>query len=183
MTYDPSRHHRRSIRLKGYDYSQPGLYFITINIKDRLHLLGEIDALDIMHPTAAGRMIEEEWLKLPQRFPNTALHAYIVMPDHFHAILEIIQTDITAEVATRATPTAVPTTNSTAKPTVGDILGAFESIVTVLYIRGVKTAGWPPFNGKLWQRNYYEHIIRTEQAYDNISSYIRTNPKRWNKKQ
>ena len=62
----------------------------------------------------------------------------------------------------------------------GDILGAFQSIVTVEYIRGVKNKKWKPFDGKLWQRNYWEHIIRNEKSYNTISEYIKNNPKKWN---
>ncbi len=69
---------------------------------------------------------------------------------------------------------------ATKSKTVGDITGAFQSIVTVEYIRGVKNWGWKPFNGKLWQRNYWEHIIRNEQSYHRISKYIITNPGNWN---
>ncbi len=155
--YNPKIHHRRSIRLKGYDYSQEGLYFITICCKDRVCLFGDVvNRKMVMND--AGKMVENEWLKLPNRFGNIALHEYVVMPNHFHAILEI-----TVAVGS----------------TVGHMVGAFQSIVTVEYIRGVKTLGWTPFNGKLWQRNYYENIIRNEQSYHRISNYIINNPAKW----
>jgi len=89
MPYNPHIHHRRSIRLKGYDYAQAGLYFITICCQDRACLFGEItDGLMVCND--AGTMVENEWLKLPTRFTNIQLHEYIVMPNHFHAILEIV---------------------------------------------------------------------------------------------
>ena len=103
--YNPKIHHRRSIRLKGYDYSQEGLYFITICVKNHKCFFGEIvgapfvDAQnDIASQTPdtqmvlndAGEMVETEWLKLPHRFKNIELHEYTVMPNHFHAILEIV---------------------------------------------------------------------------------------------
>jgi REP element-mobilizing transposase RayT len=247
MSYNPHIHHRRSIRLKGYDYSSAGLYFITICVKDRACLFGEIvrapllvaqktDAQKTDTPTMilndAGKMVESEWLKLPERFKNIELHEYVVMPNHFHAILEIVtkiddatvgatlvvaqnetvvdavaqnnvadnavaqnddpdnqQSDIScnqqkgqpqgiAPTAT-ATTTATTTKNIVIGKTVGDMVGAFQSIVTVNYIRGVKTLGWKPFNGKLWQRNYWEHIIRDEQSYQRISNYIINNPAKW----
>lgn len=207
-TYNPNIHHRRSIRLKGYDYSQAGLYFITICCQDRACLFGEItDGQMICND--AGTMVENEWLKLPERFTNIHLHEYIVMPNHFHAILEIVgATLVVAPVRVSLVdtqnyhnaPVRVPLVGTpnddnaqndddtqkgqpqgiapTGK-TVGDMVGAFQSIVTVEYIRGVKTFGWTPFNGKLWQRNYYEHIIRNEQSYQTISNYIINNPAKW----
>jgi len=164
MPYNPNIHHRRSIRLKGYDYSQAGLYFVTINVQDRKHLFGKIVNGEMII-NDAGQMVETEWLALPERFQNIELHEFIVMPDHFHGILEI-----------KGQPQGIVPTSG---KTVGDMMDAFKSIVTVEYIRGVKTLGWKPFNGKLWQHNYYEHIIRDEQSYQNISDYIRNNPSKW----
>lgn len=184
--YNPHIHRRRSIRLKGYDYTQKGLYFITICVRHRQYLFGNIVHGTMIH-NDAGRMVENEWLKLPKRFTNIRLHEYIVMPNHFHAILEIVgatlvvaQTD-DAEAMKRQPQSIAPTiiTNDTYGKSVGDIVGAFQSIVTVEYIRGVKHLGWQPFHGTLWQRNYWEHIIRNERAYRNNSQYIVNNPAQW----
>jgi len=163
--YNPNIHHRRSIRLKGYDYSQAGLYFITICCQDRACLFGGVVKGEMIL-NDAGMMVENEWNQLHERFTNIQLHEYIVMPNHFHAILEIVG----------ATLVVAPTQKN---KTVGDMVGAFKSIVTVEYIRGVKNWGWAPFNGKLWQRNYHEHIIRNEQSYQRISDYIINNPTKW----
>ena len=176
--YNPNIHHRHSIRLKGYDYSQAGLYFITICVKDRECLFGEI--IDgKMNLNDAGIMVENEWLKITARFPNVQLHQYIVMPNHFHTIMEItagatlvVDHDNSRDHDNNRTTTRVAPT-----VTVGGVIGAFQSIVTVEYIRGVKNLGWQLFNGKLFQRNYYEHIIRNEQSYQRISKYIINNPK------
>lgn len=161
--YNPNIHHRHSIRLKGYDYAQSGLYFITICLQNRECLFGEIIGGEMIL-NDVGKMIETEWLNLKNRYDNIELHEFITMPDHFHGILEIIQP-----------PT--PTTQTT----IGDMIGAFKSISTVKYIDGVKNLGWLPFNRKLWQRDYYEHIIRDEKAYQNISNYIVNNPAKWAK--
>jgi putative transposase len=224
MLYNKNIHHRRSIRLKGYDYSQAGLYFITICVQDRKCLFGEIvDGEMILND--AGKMADNEWVKIPERFTNVQLHEYIVMPNHFHAVMEIVGATLVVAQNTHTNPVAQNThtnpvaqnthtnpvaqnthTNPvaqnetvdpdnetvdnekgqpqgiapTAKPkTVGDMVGAFQSIATVEYIRGVKQLGWQTFNGKLWQRNYYEHIIRDEQSYQRISDYIINNPKNW----
>ncbi len=203
MPYNPNIHHRRSIRLKRYDYSQAGLYFITICVQDRACLFGKItDGQMICND--AGTMVENEWLKLPERFTNITLHEYIVMPNHFHAILEIVGAPLVGtpvrvslvdtqnnhnaqydddqnEMDTqKGQPKGIaPTVDIQKNKTVGDMVGAFQSIVTVEYIRGVKNMGWTPFNGKLLQRNYYEHIIRNEQSYLTISNYIINNPAKW----
>ena len=240
--YNPNIHHRKSIRLKGYDYSQAGLYFITICVNRRGNPLwlpfGNIKNGEMML-NDAGRMVENEWWKLPQRFSNIELHEYVVMSNHFHAIIEIVGATLvvdqndekktvaqndrneqnnlvqpetvqpeTVQPETVQSETVQPETVQpetvqpetvqpetvqpenqmgqpqgiapTAKPkTVGDMVGAFQSIVTVEYIRGVKQHGWQPFNGKLWQRNYWEHIIRDELSYQRISEYIINNPKNW----
>jgi putative transposase len=153
MKYNPFLHHRHSIRMKGYDYSNGGIYFITICVKDRICLFGDI-VKGKLTLNNAGMMVENEWIKIPNRFPGVQLHQYVIMPNHFHAIMV---------------------------KTVGDIVGAFKSIVTDEYINGVKNNGWTSFNGKLWQRNYYEHIIRDEISYHRISEYIENNPAKWQK--
>lgn len=173
--YNPNIHHRRSIRLKGYDYSQAGLYFITICCQDRICRFGHVENEEMIL-NDAGQMVENEWLKLPERFNNIELHKFVVMPNHFHAILEIVGATLVVAPDDTGQPQGIAPT----KPkTVGDMVGAFQSIVTVKYIRGVKTLGWQPFNGKLWQRNYYEHIIRNEKSYQRISEYIINNPAKW----
>ena len=192
--YNPNIHHRRSIRLKGYDYSQAGLYFVTIVCQNREHFFGKIEN-GKMILNDAGKMVNDEWLKLPERFHNIRLHEYIVMPNHFHAILEIIDATVGATLVVApdngggeplvggqprgVAPTTPPTKIPTNKKTLGDIVGAFQSITTVEYIRGVKTKNWKPFDKKIWQRNYWEHIIRNEKSYNNISEYIRNNPQKW----
>ncbi|MEA3444528.1 MAG: transposase, partial [Bacteroidota bacterium] len=126
---------------------------------------------------------ESEWLKLPERFTNIELHEYIVMPNHFHAILQIVGATLVVaqnnmiDATEKGQPQGIAPTQ---KKTVGDMVGAFESITTVEYIRGVKNNNWNPFDGKLWQRNYWEHIIRNEKSYNTISEYIKNNPDNWN---
>lgn len=179
--YNPNIHNRKSIRLKGYDYSQKGLYFITICCQDRICRFGKIEN-GKMILNDAGMMVENEWLKLPDRFTNIQLHEYIVMPNHFHAILEIVRATlvIVQNKNNATTITGQPQGIAPTGKTVGDMMDAFKSITTVEYIRGVKNLGWQPFNGKLWQRNYWEHIIRNEKSYQTISEYIINNPTKWN---
>jgi REP element-mobilizing transposase RayT len=164
MTYNPKIHNRQSIRLKGYDYSSSGLYFITMCVQNRAHLFGKIENREMVL-NDAGKMIQTEWINLKTRFPNIELHEFVVMPDHFHGILEIV-----------GAPNVGATTRGA--PTLGDMIMAFKSITTVEYIKGVKNLEWPSFEKRLWQRNYYEHIIRDELAYFSISKYIMNNPSR-----
>ncbi|MEA3444145.1 MAG: transposase, partial [Bacteroidota bacterium] len=132
--YNPNIHHRRSIRLKGYDYSQVGLYFVTICVKNRECLFGHIgDGEMILND--AGQMIESEWLKLPERFTNIELHEYIVMPNHFHAILQIVGATLVVaqndmiDATEKGQPQGIaPTQKIKKNKTVGDMVGAFESI-------------------------------------------------------
>lgn len=86
--YDPDKHHRRSIRLKHYDYSTPGHYFVTICLQNRACLLGNIVAGQ-MHLNDAGHMVQKNWIDLPQRFPHIALDEFVIMPNHFHGIVAL----------------------------------------------------------------------------------------------
>jgi len=172
------RHRRRSIRLKGHDYSQPGLYFPTICVQNRLCLFGKIINKKMIL-NDAGKMIQKEWLKIPERFPNIKLHAFIIMPNHFHAIIEITEQAFHSKKTTLINSELTQIEN---RPIVlGDIVGAFQSITAVEYIRGVKEFNWERFIKKLWQRDYFERIIRNEKMYNNISNYIITNPENWEK--
>lgn len=201
MKYDPEKHRRRSIRLKDYDYSLEGAYYITICIQERLCFLGDI-VDDAMVLNDAGRMIERVLMNIPVRFENVEIFDYVIMPNHIHNIVRFESkmsvgvplvgtldknekdqrhhdgiddngtytgTDNDEKrVPTRGTPT-----------TLGDVVGAFKSIATAEYIRGVKQNGWAPFPGRLWQKNYYERIIRDDDELERIREYIHENPKSW----
>lgn len=187
---------RKSIRLKGYDYSQAGLYFVTICTQNRAHLFGNIKNGEMIL-NDAGKMVETEWMKLTDRYKNIQLHEYVVMPNHFHAIFQIVGATLAVAPDMGQPPTTVGATLGVdpdngqpqgiaptpgIAPTgkrLGDMVGAFKSITTVNYIRHIKTNDWPRFYGKLWQRNYWEHIIRNEFAYNRISQYIINNPLKW----
>ena len=186
--YDPQIHHRRSIRLKDYDYSKEGLYFITICSQNRVNRFGKVSDLNAaMILNEAGQMIDSEWLALVNRFPNVRLHEHVVMPNHFHGIIEIIiaplaETSRISENLVLVEERSIrerEETQAETKKTIGDIIGAFKSITTAKYILGVKTLNWRPFNKKLWQRDYYEHIIRNEGELDRIANYILNNPAKW----
>jgi putative transposase len=192
------RLHRRSIRLKEYDYSQVGAYFITIATQDRACLFGKVVNGE-MRLNDVGYMVHQEWTNLPNRFPNIDLDAFVIMPNHIHGIIVItgaipvgaglvpapMHANMPAQNGNRATKSGatVGSTKSRATtrvaPTVGDIVGAFKSITTVRYTHGVKHHGWLPFRGRLWQRNYYEHIIRDDESLNSIREYITNNLLQW----
>ncbi len=172
MVYEPDKHHRRSIRLKDYDYTQAGAYFITVCTKDRACLFGEVVGSD-MRLNDAGQMIEKWWLELNHKFPTLKTDACMVMPNHVHGIAittETVGADLRVGPDMRGAHTGAPL------PTVAQW---FKTMTTNEYIRGVKQFGWLPFCGHLWQRNYYEHIIRNEESLSRIRQYILDNPARW----
>jgi putative transposase len=238
MTYDPNIHHRRSIRLKGYDYAQAGLYFITVCVQNRACLLGEIQN-GVMVLNDAGKMVERWYAELENKYPDKRCHEMVVMPNHFHCIIENIwdgcdarmdvnntemvgddaqwnahdeqrdanddQWDAHVGAPLRGRPmnderitdergrsanndndhaiagqyAVYGYDNKKHHATIGDVMDWFKTMTTNEYIRGVKKLGWPPFDRKLWQRNYYEHIIRDEQSYERIAEYIISNPAKW----
>ncbi|MCK4396605.1 transposase [candidate division WOR-3 bacterium] len=161
---------RKSIRLNGFDYSQEGLYFVTICTNNQVCFLGEV-LNDEMVLTDAGRLVEKWWLKLPDKFPNIELDYYVVMPNHFHGIISIVGAD----------PCVCPDnlTGEHAGSPLHSIMQWFKTMSTNEYIRGVKQLGWMPFNKKFWQRSYYEHIIRNEKELNRIREYIQNNPLKW----
>jgi putative transposase len=191
--FDPLIHHRRSIRLRGYDYSRPGRYFITICCQGRECRFGTIEN-GIMTLNDAGRMIEKWHQELPNKFPEISLGEYIVMPNHFHAIIIIMDPpnvradlcvrpdDMGDTVQNRGEHVGSPLPDGSFQPDgapLPRIVQWFKTMTTNEYIRGVKTLGWERFDGKLWQRNYYEHIIRDEKSFITISEYIKNNPAKW----
>jgi len=179
---------RQSIRLKGYDYAQAGAYFVTICTQGRLHLFGDVvDGEMVLND--AGEMITEQWHVLSQRFDGIQLNEFVVMPNHIHGIIEILSEPVGVglvptlneknhhrEITNRAITNRATTRVA---PTVGDMMGAYKSLTTNAYIRGVKQSGWLRFNAKMWQRNYWEHIVRDASEYHRIATYIRNNPSKW----
>jgi REP element-mobilizing transposase RayT len=207
--YNPEIHHRRSIRLKGYDYASEGLYFVTMCVQNRECLFGEIKN-DEMVLNDAGRMVEKWYRKTQDKFPDIICHEMVIMPNHFHCIWENVGSSVGADPCVRPVePNNKPIVGNNncvvdedAHANVGAHAGAplrmndtdldehtgsplsamvrwFKTMSTNEYIRGVKQLGWPPFDRKLWQRNYYEHIIRDDASLQSITHYIVNNPAQW----
>jgi putative transposase len=218
MKYNPEIHHRRSIRLRGYDYSQNGLYFITIITKDRQNIFGSItDGRMQLNPQ--GQIAHTEWQQTAQIRPEIRLHEHIIMPNHMHGIIEIainVRAHRMRPIDGRKDPLESIDPNISGKSidfnefddllgiqrgrmrcaptfgdfgdlenqgvrrvsTLGDILRGYKSSVTKQINQLQDTPGMA-----VWQRNYYEHIIRNEKAYCNISHYIKNNPQKWQRDQ
>lgn len=171
MKYDQAKHHRRSIRLKGYDYSQSGAYFVTICINKGLHTLGKIHNSQIF-PSEPGQMVQNVWDELPLHYPGVAVDAFVLMPDHVHGIIVLINDNTVGALS--------PCLSRPHKPmTLGDVVHRFKSLTTTKYRHGVTELGWTPFPKRFWQRNYYERIIRDEKSCDEIRGYILNNPLVW----
>jgi len=168
--YNPDYHHRRSIRLRDYDYSEEGAYFVTICTLQRQCLLGDVSGGEV-HLSRFGLIVAECWEAIPTHFSNVELDSFVVMPNHVHGIV-IILDGTQGDRARHASPLHL---NARAKPVLlGTIVGSFKSAASrhINNLRG--TPGEP-----VWQRNYYEHIIRKERELNGIREYIACNPVRW----
>lgn len=185
MKYDPTRHHRRSIRLKGYDYHNTGAYFVTICTKNREHILDD---------PIINAIIHDVWYALPSWFPTIGLDEFVVMPNHTHFVvwnnvgipLAGIQDarDKNGRMVGYADggkprPYEIPEPQKiNLAPTLGDIVSAFKSLVFKVYLDWIEIND-PSRRAKFWQGNYYEHIVRNERELDAIRQYIRDNPLNW----
>ncbi len=196
MNYNPEKHHRRSIRLRGYDYKWEGAYYFTICCHQKRCLLGEIED-GVMHLNLIGATVKAVWDSLPRHFPLIELDAFVIMPNHIHGIIVITNSRGEAFVPgyndtfpkslfTNASPIPecndtspipryndIPPPHGTESGSIGAIIQNFKSVATRRVNRITRNSG------TLWQRNYYEKIIRNEKAYENIRRYIVENPLNW----
>ena len=164
-------HHRRSIRLSGYDYSQPGAYFVTICTHAGECLLGEVGS-GVVALSIYGKIAEAVWRALPKHFAWIEIDALVVMPNHIHVVVAIF------ERASGGTPTGHQASASiihgTDRGSLGAIVQNFKSVVARRINQVRHTPGAP-----VWQRNYYEHVIRTSADLERVRQYIAENPLRW----
>ena len=175
---------RRSIRLKDYDYSQIGYYFLTVCVQKKVCIFGDVEN-NKMILSDIGKLANQCWLNIPQHFPNVLLHEYVVMPNHIHGIIEITnnENNDNSVGTNNNSPIKIPqclseqaNNNSPLQKgtsrTIGSIIRGFKIGVT-------KQLHNDGFVGQIWQRNYYEHIVRNEDDYRNIVEYIINNPTNW----
>ena len=188
----PDKHHRRSIRLRGYDYTQSGAYFVTIVTQGREPLFGDVVDGEMVL-SVYGRVAVTMWRRIPRHFPHVELDEWVVMPNHIHGIIAIMdvvrgrgdafpakhsgelgsahgETSIASQVPDGecVAPTGPPSGS------LGAIVGNFKSVVTRRINRMRKTSG-----ARVWQRNYYERIIRNERELNAVRQYIHDNPVHW----
>ncbi|MEX1003671.1 MAG: hypothetical protein WDZ35_16245 [Crocinitomicaceae bacterium] len=219
MTYNPNIHHRRSIRLKGYDYSTAGAYFITLCTQDRAPLFGEIAGGEMML-NEYGNIALEEWHKTPDIRPNIGLGEFIVMPDHMHGIIII---NYSEKGESQSNSKDFKAEFKSPSKNLGAIIRGYKGAVSkrinilrselgkdISPVRANSDSPQPQSDSpqpqsdspqpqsdspqpqsdspqpqliKIWQRNYYEHIIQNEQSHQRISEYIKNNPANWEKEQ
>lgn len=197
------KYYRKTIRLKNYDYSQNGIYFVTICVKNRNCLFGKFENGKIQL-NDTGRMIDMWWNKMFEKYNEIQMDKYAVMPNHMHGIIHIVgaipRNRPIANTIPRnrpdivgANPCICPNNNegeNMVSPVrkniipnqykgLGQYVSWFKRMTTNVYIRGVKNNNWPPFEKQLWQRNYYEHVVRDDNDLNRIRQYINDNPLNW----
>ncbi len=190
---------RKSIRLARYDYTSDGAYFVTICTKNRSCLFGNV-VNGAMVLNGAGKMIDRTWRELPDKYLANSIDEFCIMPNHVHGIItiepdptvgaapcgrpEIIsnnhekQIEDEGQKQNKGQPQGVAPTDEE-RMSLADIVHRIKSWTTKLYSVGVKQNGWETFPGRLWQRNYYERIIRNEDELSRIREYILENPVNW----
>jgi REP element-mobilizing transposase RayT len=188
MKYNPDIHHRRSIRLKNYDYSRAGMYFVTICVNHRLPLFGQIVAGEMLL-NDVGIIVRNTWLDLVNHVSNLALHEFVVMPNHFHGIIEIVGAGSKPAHNTRMFHNGNLCPISTSREyragleparteknakNLSEIVRQFKTFSARRINESLNVKGTP-----VWQRNYHEHIIRNEADYLRIANYVEANPLRW----
>jgi REP element-mobilizing transposase RayT len=176
MEYNSKIHHRRPIRLKGYDYSQTGAYYFTFCVQRRFYSLGFVrnGKVDLFPP---GKMVKNWWLKLPEKFPNIKLDVYVIMPEHFHGIIHIINGN-----GGGIDSTVHPSAQQRVDAPLSQIVQWFKTMTTNEYMLEVKQSGWFPCDRRFWQRGYYEHVVRNATDLNRIRNYIINNPVNWGMK-
>ncbi|MBL8097594.1 MAG: hypothetical protein JNK81_00320 [Anaerolineales bacterium] len=185
--FDPQKHHRKSIRLKGYDYSSEGAYYVTIVVHGRECLFGEIVNGEMIL-NEYGKIVQKWWDEIPIHFSNVELGAFVIMPNHIHGIIFIISERRGEVISPRDNPnhnnqnTNVDETEKLGaetaplrKPTLGQIIAYFKYQST----KEMNKIETKDAITKFWQRNYYEHIIRDEKDLQSKTDYININPSLW----
>ena len=171
---------RKLLRLREYDYSQEGYYFVTICVEGKKCVLGEVECGE-MKLNEVGRMVEKWWRKLFERCSDEIeMDEYIVMPNHFHGIISIVGAKPCFRPDVKKGKNVVlPLRALNAYSGLGFYISWFKRMSTNEYIRNVKQGRFSPFKKRFWQRNYYEHVIRNDEDLIRIQEYISGNPGKW----
>lgn len=161
---DPGPPRRQSPRWSCWDYSTPGAYFVMTNTRHFRRRFGRVVAGEMLE-NQAGQLVRNEWVQTLNAFPMVTCGTFVIMPDHFHAIVFVDQHD------------------GAPKPIVVGLMDRFKSRTTVAYIRGVHAGRYPPLNRQLWHRSFYDRVIGNERELGILWEYIESNPLRWELKQ
>lgn len=182
MTYNKAIHNRQSIRLQEYNYSQSGIYFVTINSKDRNNIpdfFGKIvDGAMLLNDL--GKIVEEVWQEIPDHFKGVELDTFVIMPDHMHGLIiinEIEELSHNPGNLIYQNRGVVSQERALKKRSLGSIVGSFKAEVSRRIIRKLKTE-----RASIWQRNFYERIIRDDKELETVRCYIENNPANWGRK-
>ena len=180
MKYDLKIHHRTSIRLRGHDYTQAGEYYVTLCVKDRECLLGEI-VQNHVKLSRIGEIAKKCWEEIPKHFPNAGLDEYVIMPNHIHGVIILdnpVGTRLTVGIEHAVgTRHAVSQHERFGKPICGSLSTIIRSFKSAASNR-IHSEGYSAF---AWQSRFYEHIIRNGRDLDRIRKYILDNPCNWTK--
>ena len=180
-------HNRQSNRLQGYDYSSPGYYFVTIVSHNRLPIFGGIISGEVQL-NRNGKIVKDCWLEIPKHFQSVTLDEYVIMPNHLHGIVKINENQNVwarhkvSSLRRQASPYSANDQNTkpigTPSHSLGAIIGSFKSVAA----KRIHKAGLIK-DQFIWQRNYYEHVIRDDEDYQRIVQYIQFNPINWEEDQ
>jgi putative transposase len=173
MPYNRRRHHRRSIRLPQYDYTAAGAYFVTVCVHGGESLLGEV-VNETMRLNRLGQIAHDFWRDVPGHFPNTSIDAFVIMPNHLHAIIVIRELSAVAGGGEKGEGTSPLQGGQVEKPALGQTV-AYYKYQTTKRINQMRDMPGTPF----WQRNYWEHVVRNDGELNRIREYIENNPARW----
>jgi len=177
--YDLDIHHRRSIRLETYDYSTSGFYYVTVCTQDKRHLLGYIEE-GKMYLSSSGEMVLKWVDELEKKYPDIAIPSFVIMPNHIHMIVEKENVDLEMRLVRNEHYRETGEHDSEDTGTVlFRVMQWFKTMSTNEYFRGVNAGKWERVRGKLWQRNYWEHVVRSYESLYHLDLYIRCNTVNW----
>ncbi len=168
---------RKLNRLSGFDYSRDALYFVTSCVKDQVCCFGQVIASEMMS-NVYGKIAHAQWEWLQAQYPYAISHAFVVMPNHVHGVLEINRDFVRMDQDLEMEQDSVRTGRDLSVPEIkikslSQLIGAYKTTTS----KKIHLAGYPEFQ---WHRSFHDHIIRDEKAYHNIVHYIQDNPTRWN---
>ena len=197
MLYNPATHNRHSIRLPGYDYANPGAYFLTILTHKKEHLFGKV-IKGVVQLSPLGEIAQEQWEKIPTHFSNVLLDAFVIMPNHIHGVLVITEgladtgkgkgkaferyntpnifRSNALPIQSKSGSNASPKQLGSQPGSIPAIIQNYKSITSRKINKLLNSPG-----STIWHRNYFEHIIRDEEDFNRIQQYIQENPLRWEK--